>query len=632
MINIEKSLLAKSQNSDNYIYPETSADIVWYKEEQEITVEDELDKLNKLLSGQDGVNNYLGIDPNLDEVTSTGFYTYTNADGYDMNIVVQNYPDMYTVQYQFINDNIMRRYCLHPLEDNTWVTWTGIGDVGYDPNSNAIVSGKTIKQGLNDANRYGLKIGNVLNGEYIGFSSVDLAYIHEEVLKKREAHAPFIFNLRDKNFFIKGENIPGEWFSSSDLTYDDDRGCFRTSNDGYITITPPTVNETSTGVYAIIEFDINAYYPTDNDVIISAENGSVSVTRPSKDDSIIHVALSNSTPNVNASATISYASFMYINAIRIYYIGFGANGLTIDGNIINVNKGDSAGLINAFKFAWDGCTINIPEGIYNIGICDNVDYSGKLILDGKNIKVNGAGDDKTFITGSYINRSSVICSALHINETATECELSNFTIVTEYIGNDGQHPTVNDNGIDTIWNNVNIIGSQDTLVIGNGSHLFKDCLIEGTVDFICGGDTNRVNYFRECILSLKGKSIGNVICAPSAGTMWFDSCSIVDNDNYDYESQDGKYSFGREWESNGKNVSKLYYRNTRLVVKPSSTNPYTSMSSSVGFSDYGDFGNTDIAFEPISDYHTPNDTTSYKTAYTLFDNTEKFKDLMSLYD
>ena len=56
------------------------------------------------------------------------------------------------------------------------------------------------------------------------------------------------------------------------------------------------------------------------------------------------------------------------------------------------------------------------------------------------------------------------------------------------------------------------------------------------------------------------------------------------------------------------------------------------MSSSIGFSDYGDFGNIDIKFESVSDYHTPNDTTSYKTAYTLFNNTKKFKDLMSSYD
>lgn len=38
--------------------------------------------------------------------------------------------------------------------------------------------------------------------------------------------------------------------------------------------------------------------------------------------------------------------------------------------------------------------------------------------------------------------------------------------------------------------NCKFIGFQDTLCDDKGNHLFKDCYIEGTVDFIFGGATS----------------------------------------------------------------------------------------------------------------------------------------------
>lgn len=48
-----------------------------------------------------------------------------------------------------------------------------------------------------------------------------------------------------------------------------------------------------------------------------------------------------------------------------------------------------------------------------------------------------------------------------------------------------------------------ILGWQDTLLLNNGRHYFKNCTVEGRVDFIYGSATA---VFDDCLIRTKGKS------------------------------------------------------------------------------------------------------------------------------
>lgn len=90
--------------------------------------------------------------------------------------------------------------------------------------------------------------------------------------------------------------------------------------------------------------------------------------------------------------------------------------------------------------------------------------------------------------------------------------------------------------------NCRFIGRQDTLYTKEGSHYFKDCYIEGDVDFIFGGARA---VFYHCIIHSFRSSKG-YICAPSTsinqkyGYLFLDC--IVEGD-----SPDNTVFLGRPW-------------------------------------------------------------------------------------
>ena len=106
------------------------------------------------------------------------------------------------------------------------------------------------------------------------------------------------------------------------------------------------------------------------------------------------------------------------------------------------------------------------------------------------------------------------------------------------------------------------LSSQDTLFTGDGSeHMyFKDCLIEGTTDFICG---NGNIVFDDCTLSIYGYSDktadGGYITASKEGGAHgylFNNCKIV-NTTYQGIKQGSKRIYlGRPW---GAGTRVLYY-------------------------------------------------------------------------
>ena len=81
-----------------------------------------------------------------------------------------------------------------------------------------------------------------------------------------------------------------------------------------------------------------------------------------------------------------------------------------------------------------------------------------------------------------------------------------------------------------IFKNLSLMSNQDTYYTNDGGTTYlEDCLIKGTVDFICGGGTI---YFNRCDIELRERGgKGDVICAPATEAnrpygYVFNSCRI----------------------------------------------------------------------------------------------------------
>ena len=567
----------------------------------------ETDFADILLSGNIKIKENL-IKPvtDLDSVTESGIYSCTEYNTENL-IFTTKYPSPNTwiVQYRFTANNIERRFRDCSSDDNDWTAWSSISDChGYDPTTTYIASSKTIQQGLADANKNGIRIGDVLNGDYIGVSSYDMALMHDNLLKERSAEPILSYDLTDSTA-LTDDKSSDSVVELSSAQYDNSKKCWY--GGGTLKI---KLDKLLTEYF--VKIKINASY--NQQFNITAEPASQyddhkfypSTSAAKTQTFFVKTGLAHS-----RTLTITLNNWTWIDGIEIYTVddsnlGFDSSEMTGNPSVTKITfkiniAGDSAALLNAINLLPDGASLSIPSGYYNVGSCDRSDNTGVLRLTQDNVTIIGDGRDKTIITG-YYTTGSIVKSLLKVS--GKQCTLKNLSFVTGFIDTrgTGQAPTINDDGTETAWDGVGIIGGQDTLVIGSTtSNIFHDCYIEGTVDFICGGGSDRASIFDLCTLALKGRAVGGVICAPSSNAlMYFDTCVISDNGSYEFGSQNEKYSLGRPWGSN----SKLYFEYTQFNIKPGTA--YTTMTEGVNFADYGDESGVDINGDSIDDYHTPN--------------------------
>ena len=118
-----------------------------------------------------------------------------------------------------------------------------------------------------------------------------------------------------------------------------------------------------------------------------------------------------------------------------------------------------------------------------------------------------------------------------------------------------------------IFKRISLMSTQDTYYTNDGGTTYlEDCVVKGTVDFICGGGTI---YFNRCDLELRTRGTDgkrDVICAPAteAGREYgyvFNGCHI-----YGAPEQNGRYWLGRPWKGSPRAV----WLSTLMELKPDS--------------------------------------------------------------
>ncbi|WP_437574261.1 pectinesterase family protein [Sorangium sp. So ce887] len=145
-------------------------------------------------------------------------------------------------------------------------------------------------------------------------------------------------------------------------------------------------------------------------------------------------------------------------------------------------------------------------------------YSEKLVVDRPHVTLCGqTGQAETTVLtyGDSANTSNGAGGTLgtsgsfSVNISASDVSAENITFANS-TGPGVQAVALLVSGSRVQFRHCRAIGYQDTLYVKNGSQYFRDCYIEGTVDFIFGGATA---VFEDC--TVHNVASGTAITAPS---------------------------------------------------------------------------------------------------------------------
>lgn len=241
-------------------------------------------------------------------------------------------------------------------------------------------------------------------------------------------------------------------------------------------------------------------------------------------------------------------------------------------------------------------TIYLPNGTYDLGDIDG-SYQHGISLSTANVTIIGESHQAR-ITGKYYGVTSSVVELKGANTT-----IRNLTIES-LIGDNGVGPALSTGADNILFDNVQIIGWQDTYVGGGGTHLFHECIIVGSVDFICNGGESTVDYFLRCELQLQYRNNGGYISAPQ-GKVYFRDCRVT-NAAANTNTMNNKFSLARPWRETGK----AFFINTVFDIVP--TYGFVTMSSNIfPLGSCGSVGNIKEADGSLLDFTNDGNTPKY---------------------
>lgn len=250
-----------------------------------------------------------------------------------------------------------------------------------------------------------------------------------------------------------------------------------------------------------------------------------------------------------------------------------------------VPAGDAAAFLLALNSAnaETGATIFLPNGTYDLGEATGTTISGN------NMSIIGQSMEGTIIKNAPNVKSEGLGSADLFYNTSTGLYMQDLTLQNDLdyysAGASGRAAVLQDNGNQTILRNVAMRSYQDTYYSKSGNYYFEGGLIQGTVDYICGGGNA---WFENITLlnksrSASGQSGDDTMTAyQGTGKYIFNNCSV--------ESECETFNFGRSWGD-----AYVVYLNTtiksgKLVDTRFNTN---DMNSAPRF--FGEYNTTDLS-------------------------------------
>lgn len=239
--------------------------------------------------------------------------------------------------------------------------------------------------------------------------------------------------------------------------------------------------------------------------------------------------------------TLTFAAQSYIHAISVYNVNDFVEKDAETGWYI-VPAGDGAALILAINSAnsEEGATIFLPNGTYDLG------NTVLTTISGKNMSIIGESMEGTIIKTTALEEKLGVADLFY--NTSTGLYMQDLTLQNDFdyynSGSAGRAAVLQDNGNQTIMRNVAMRSYQDTYYSKQGNYYFEGGLIQGTVDYICGGGNA---FFENITLLNKSRSAtGNtgddtMTAYNGTGMYVFNNCAV--------ESECSTFNFGRSWET-----------------------------------------------------------------------------------
>ncbi|MCQ2243602.1 MAG: pectinesterase family protein [Bacteroidaceae bacterium] len=250
-----------------------------------------------------------------------------------------------------------------------------------------------------------------------------------------------------------------------------------------------------------------------------------------------------------------------------------------------VPAGDAAAFMLALNSAnaETGATIFLPNGTYDLGEATGTTISGN------NMSIIGESMEGTIIKNAPNVKSEGLGSADLFYNTSTGLYMQDLTLQNDLdyynAGASGRAAVLQDNGNQTILRNVAMRSYQDTYYSKSGNYYFEGGLIQGTVDYICGGG----NAWFENITLLNKSRSATAKSGDDTMTAYQGTGKYIFN-NSSVESECSTFNFGRSWAD-----AYVVYLNTtiksgKLIDTRFNT---TDMNSAPRF--FGEYNTTDLS-------------------------------------
>ena len=219
-------------------------------------------------------------------------------------------------------------------------------------------------------------------------------------------------------------------------------------------------------------------------------------------------------------------------------------------------------------------------------------YNGETWINRDNLSLIGQSKDGTILFNDPFIYGISYTSSIEVRAMKKDNYFQDFTVDNRYskyqvergdANPGGQAVAVYDRGIHSIWKNVAMYGYQDTYSSGSNTsgsattpgyfhtyRYYEDCLVAGTVDFICGGGDDW--WERPTFVIRKRSTANNIVAARQVNTniscnylgddymfkeKWgyvFNNGKIKAENGDAYSKQNGRYTIARTWQNSPANT------------------------------------------------------------------------------
>ncbi len=203
-----------------------------------------------------------------------------------------------------------------------------------------------------------------------------------------------------------------------------------------------------------------------------------------------------------------------------------------------VKPNDGAGLLLLLASAQAGDKIFLPNGTYDFGetTCTTIGVN--------NLSIIGESMEGTIIKTKALEEKLGVADLFY--NTSTGLYMQDLTLQNDFdyynSGSAGRAAVLQDNGNQTILRNVAMRSYQDTYYSKSGNYYFEGGLIQGTVDYICGGG----NAWFENITLLNKSRSATAKSGDDTMTAYQGTGKYIFN-NSSVESECQTFNFGRSW-------------------------------------------------------------------------------------